>query len=103
MKLPEITPAHIKDWFRRHGRDIGLPDEIIEEVARRGNAHSQELEDQRERDRLKHLKPAASQDQDPDKTPVFAIRCPAPTKDDLIKSDRRIAASLVDIPGAFCK
>ena len=58
MKVPIITADDIKDWFSRHGVDVGLPDETIEEVARLGNVHSQENEDKRERDRLKHLKPS---------------------------------------------
>lgn len=60
MKLPEISAADIKNWWKRHDQDIGLPDDVIEDIAARGNARAQRLEDDREANRQKHLKPSDS-------------------------------------------
>lgn len=53
-KLPEVTAKHIKDWWTRHGNDIELPDKVIEDIAARGNARAQRLEDEREAAKQKH-------------------------------------------------
>lgn len=58
MKLPEISAADIKDWFARRAEPLTLDDEVIEEIAARGNARAQALEDERELARQKHaIKP----------------------------------------------
>lgn len=113
-QLPVISASDIKDWWTRHGQDIGLDDPTVEEIAARGNARAQRLEDEREAARMKHLRQESgdhsrrviddgSTPSPGNSLPIYPIKCPAPMKEELIQADRRIAAKLVDIPGADCR